>query len=93
MLAEQPWAAVGEGALPSIGFALFHAQGQWPAPTADAGQLLPFHRVYGGRQSLAGLFSPFPTFFSFSFPFHPHHISHQVSPSLDLPFTLGTSEG
>lgn len=36
-----------------------------------------------GDISLAGLFSPFPTFFSPGFPFH-SHLSYQVTTSFDL---------
>lgn len=52
----------------------------------------PFTELITGDRALAGLFSPFPIFFSFSFPFHPHHLSYQVTPSLDLllyPFYTG----
>lgn len=47
---------------------------------------LPFTEFIKGDRALAGLFSPFLTFFSFSFPLHPHYLSYQVTPSLDLLF-------
>lgn len=49
----------------------------------------PFTGSIMGHRASAALFSPFPTVFSFSFPFHPNHHFYQFTPALCLPFTAG----
>lgn len=74
-------------------------QWPWPAPSGwcwPAPSLLQLGSEFIMKdRALAALFSPFPTFFSFSFPFHPYRLSHQVTLSLDVLLfhflTLGTT--